>query len=222
MNRPDHRISIAIADDHAIFRKGLIQHLAQYPNFFIVNESENGRELLSAVSRCRPDVVIIDINMPVMDGIEACRAIDSKFPTTKIIGLSISDEEKGLMGMIDSGASGFLLKTSCDREIVDAIYRVTQGAHYYCTTVSKKITRILVDRKQNPFSANGQPAFSLREKEIINLMCEQYSNKEIAVRLGLSVRTVENHRDKIQHKMSVKNLAGVVVFAVRHRIYQLD
>ncbi len=214
-------IKIVIADDHEIFREGFKLLLKNQPELQLVGEAENGKELLEIAYREQPDVAIIDIKMPVMDGIEACQQIKKKFPDLKVIALSMFNDDNLIIDMLESGAKGYLLKNTNKNELLEATKAVFEGSTYYCSATSAKLTRMIAESKFNPYRDHPVQKFTARETDIIKLICEQYTNKEIATMLGLSIRTVESHRKNIQEKTAAKNLVGVVVYAIKHKIYQI-
>jgi DNA-binding NarL/FixJ family response regulator len=159
--------------------------------------------------------------MPVMDGIEATKILVRKDPDINIVALSMFDEDTLIMEMLEAGAKGYLLKNAHKEEIIDAIQHVSVGSNYYCKQTSEKLIRLIAKSPYNPYKKSDRLHFTVREIQIIKLICEQYANKEIASMLGLSVRTIEGHRDKIQEKMEVNNTAGIVVHAIKTGIYQI-
>jgi DNA-binding NarL/FixJ family response regulator len=193
-------IKIVIADDHEIFREGFKLLLKNQREIELVGEAEDGKELLEVVARHQPDVAIIDIKMPVMDGIEACKNIKKKYPDMKVIALSMFNDDNLIVDMLEAGARGYLLKNTNKNELMQATKAVFEGSTYYCTATSTKLTKMIAESKFNPYRNHPVKKFTARESDIIKLICEQQTNKEIANTLGLSIRTVESHREKIQEK----------------------
>lgn len=212
-------IRVIIADDHAIFRDGLRQALASEENIFVVGEAADGKELIHLVRESKPDVILTDIRMPVMDGISATKKILADTPDVCIIGLSMFDDEAHIVDMLESGAKGYLLKNADKTEIIDAINSVFNGELYYCKHTSFTLAKMISSSKFNPYKRKGKLEFTEREMEIIQLICDQLTNKEIAEKLYISTRTVEGHRLKIQEKMNAKNTAGIVIFALKLGLY---
>lgn len=210
------RIKIAIADDHEIFREGFKLLLRDQTEVQLVGEAENGRELLQLVESAKPDVVIVDIKMPVMDGVDACKAIKKKFPDVHMIALSMFNEDSLIVDMLEAGAKGYLLKNTNKQELLTAVRAVYEGNTYYCSATSDKLTRMIADSKFNPYRNQPIVRFTPRELDIIKLMCQQFTSKEIASKLDLSIRTVESHREKIQEKTGAKNAIGIVIYAIKH------
>jgi len=213
----ENKIKIVIADDHEIFRDGLVLMLSRQANLQLVGQAENGRELLQLVKEQQPDIVLTDIKMPLMDGVESTRQLTGQWPDLKIIALSMFDEEDLVVDMLEAGAKGYLLKNADKPEILEAIESVYNDQPYYCRRTTSKLAT-LIARSKSPANQKKAVTFSDREIEIIKLICQQYTAKQIADIVFLSKRTVEGHRIKILEKMNVKNTAGVVVYALTHHI----
>ena len=210
-----------IADDHEIFRDGFKVLLKKQDELELVGEAENGKELLELINKVQPDVAFVDIKMPVMNGIEACRAIRKKFPDTKVIALSMYDDDNLVVDMLEAGARGYLLKNTNKNELLTATKSVHEGNTYYCSATSAKLTRMIGESKFNPYRSHPVQRFTARELEILRLICDQRSSKEIAAILKISPRTVETHREKIYEKTAARNLIGIVIYAVKHSIYHI-
>lgn len=210
------RIKIAIADDHEIFREGFKLLLRDQDEVRLVGEAENGRELLQVVAECQPDVVIVDIKMPVLDGVDACKAIKKNFPDVQVIALSMFNEDSLIVDMLEAGAKGYLLKNTNKQELLTAVRAVYEGNTYYCSATSEKLTRMIANSKFNPYRNQTTVFFTSRELTIIQMICQQYTSKEIGIKLGLSYRTIESHREKIQEKTGAKNVIGIVIYAIKH------
>lgn len=214
-------ITIVIADDHEIFRDGFRTMLKKYPEIKMIGEAENGKELIGIAEKLKPDVILTDIKMPKMDGIEATKQLIKMIPEVGIIALSMFDEDNLIIDMLEAGAKGYLLKNTNKDEIIEAIKIVNNDQTYYCKHTSAKLVQMIAKSKFNPYKKMPKPQFSDKEIEIIKLICEQYANKEIASLLELSVRTIEGYREKIQEKTNSKNSAGIVIFAIKNNLYQL-
>ena len=211
-------IKLMIADDHEIFRDGFRLMLTKFPEIILVGEAANGKELVEGAKLLHPDVIITDIKMPVMDGIEATKKIIELFPDMGIIGLSMYDDDDLIVEMLEAGAKGYLIKNAGKEQITEAIRTVYDNDPYYCKTTSHKLTNMIARSRFNPYKKTAKVEFSEREKEIIELVCKELTNKEIGDKLFLSVRTVEGHRLKILEKMNVKNSVGLVVYALKNGI----
>jgi len=212
-------IRILIADDHLMLREGFRNLLRRDTEIEFVGEAENGKELLGLTDQLHPDIIFTDISMPVMDGIEATRFITRKHPEIKIIALTNYDEDHLIVDMLEAGAMGYIMKTAQKKEITEAIHAVYDNRTYYCRQTSAKLTKLIALSRFNPHK-KSRPEFSEREKDVIQLICQEYSNKEIATLLNLSVRTVEGYREKIQEKMNVHSTAGMVVYAIKKGLYK--
>jgi DNA-binding NarL/FixJ family response regulator len=216
MNTP---IKIIIADDHEIFRKGFQVLLRKEEEIRIIGEAQNGDELLKLVKTNEPDIVIMDIQMPVMDGIEATRQLTRTHPRIGIIALTMFVDDHLVINMLEAGARGYLLKDTSKSELMEAIHAVYSGNTYFCSATSKKMAHLIGQSRFNLFPARQKTSLTSTEIEIIKLICQEYSSKEIAAQLGYTPRTIENYREKIQEKIGAKNMVGVAVYAIKNRIY---
>jgi DNA-binding NarL/FixJ family response regulator len=214
-------IRIVIADDHSIFRDGFKVLLRDQDEIELAGEAGNGKELIELVKKVEPDVVITDIKMPEMDGIEASKILSKNFPNIGIIALSVFNDDYLVVDMLEAGAKGYLLKNTNKYELFEAIKAVSKGEVYYCNDTSAKMTHLIGLSKFNPYRNKIPVRFSEREIEIMRLICQQYSNKEIAECLHLSVRTIESYREQIFEKTMSKNMVGVAIYAIKHNIYPL-
>ncbi|WP_183574304.1 response regulator [Mucilaginibacter sp. X5P1] len=210
-------INIVIADDHEIFLDGLSLMLSRHPGFKVCGRASNGQTLIDIVNRERPDVVVTDIRMPVVDGIQSTKQILAVHPDVKVIALSMFDEENLIIEMLEAGAKGYLLKNAHKDEIVDAIISVYQNKNYYCSQTSCLLASMIVRSKASPFT-QPQIVLNEREKLIIQMICHQQTTQQIADKIYLSKRTVEGYRVKILEKIQAKNIAGVVIFALKNNI----
>jgi DNA-binding NarL/FixJ family response regulator len=211
-------IHIAIADDHEIFLDGLAMMLSRQANFRLCGQVSNGQQLLELIAIKKPDVVLTDIKMPILDGIETTKVILQKFPEIKVIALSMFDEEKLIIEMLEAGASGYLLKNAHKNEIIDAVVNVYEGKNYYCAHTSAMLAAMIVRSRFKASQQKEAITFTGRENEIIKLICQQYTAQQIADKIFLSKRTVEGHRVKIMEKINAKNMAGLVIFALKNGI----
>lgn len=213
-------ITIVIADDHEIFRDGFKMMVQRETDFQVIGEASNGQELVTIANELQPDVIVTDIKMPIMDGIEAARILNEKNTTSKIVALTMFDDENIILAMLEAGADGYLLKNANKSEILDAIRTVFRNEPYYCNYTAHKLAHIISKSGFNPFKRK-QPAFTDREKQIIKLICQGLSSKELATRLNLSIRTIEGHKERIFEKINVKNIASLVVFAIKNDLYKI-
>lgn len=211
-------IHLVIADDHEIFRDGLALMLSRQKNMVLAGQAGDGRELLKIVREKRPDVILMDIKMPHMDGIEATKILTGEFPDLRIVALSMFTEENLIVEMLEAGAKGYLLKNADKQEILDAISSVMEDKTYYCRDTSSTLAGMIVKSNFNPYRKKEAVTFSEREIEIIRLICKQLTAQEIGTAVFLSRRTVEGYRTRILEKMNVKNTAGVVIYALKNKL----
>jgi DNA-binding NarL/FixJ family response regulator len=214
-------IKIVIADDHEIFRDGFKLMLTKLPYVKLLGEAENGKDLIELVNQTKPDIVITDIKMPIMDGVEATMAIAKNHPHIGIIGLSMFDENDLIVDMLEAGAKGFLLKNTGKDKIAEAILTVFTGEPYYCTTTSKKLTEMIAKSRFNPYKLQPKIIFTPREIELVELISQEMTNKEMAEKLNLSIRTIEGQRLKLFEKMNVKNTVGFLIYAIKHNLIKV-
>lgn len=212
-------INVVMADDHGIFRDGFQLILSRAPGMHLMAQAANGRELIELVKEFQPHVVVTDIKMPLMDGIEATRTITTTWPNIGVIGLSMHDEDDLILEMLEAGAKGYLLKNADKQEVIDAIETVYTGDPYYCISTSSKLARIIAKTRYQAYNRNKKPEFNEKELEIIQLICQELTNREIGEKLFMSVRTVEGYRLKILEKMDVKNSVGLVIYAIQHGFF---
>jgi len=212
------KMRILLADDHAVTRAGLRLLLERQPNIEVVGEAENGRELVELATTLTPDIAVVDIAMPNLNGIEATRQIVAKQPRLSVVILSMYSDETYVMRALEAGARAFLLKDSAIADLTGAVEAVSQGKAFF----SPKISRILAeDYVRTLKQRNAVDTYELltpREREIIQLLAEGKTNKEVATLLNISVYTVETHRNRILQKLGLHNTAELVLYAVRKRI----
>jgi DNA-binding NarL/FixJ family response regulator len=210
-------INLAIADDHKIFREGLKATLEDCPDLNILFEAGNGIELVKQLAFKNPDVVLMDIKMPEMDGMQATTYIHEHFNHVKVLALSMFNEDKYILDMMKCGASGYLLKNAEPQEIIDAISTVHKKGYYFNEHLSVTLVKQLMGK--SPIS-NGKDETELNEREIevLKLICQEKMNSEIADKLFLSVRTVEGYRTKLFEKTGSKNIVGLVIYAIKKGI----
>lgn len=210
------KIRLAIADDHKIFRNGLRATLEDCAGFELVMEASNGKQLIAQLSSDTPDVILMDIKMPEMDGIQTTAFIKPRYPQIKILALSMFNEDKYIVDMMKAGASGYLLKNAEPEEIIEAISTVYHKDYYFNEHLSLTLIKQLAGTTNAGNIASASLAdFNDREIEVLKLVCQEYSNQEIADKICLSVRTVEGYRARLFEKTRSRNLVGLVIFAIK-------
>jgi len=214
-------VRVLLADDHEIFREGFYSLFNKQPDIELLGDAANGEQLVKLTAELLPDIVLTDIKMPVMDGIEATKKIVSLYPHVSIIALTMFDEDDLIIEMLESGARGYLLKNAHKDEVFDAIKTVYTGDTYFCKHTTAKLTKLISKSRYNPYKPIERSLFNDKETEIIRLICAEHTNKEISDQLHLSVRTIEGYRERIQEKMKVKNAAGIAVYAIKNGIYKI-
>jgi DNA-binding NarL/FixJ family response regulator len=215
-------INVVIADDHELFRDGLKVLLGKETDITIKGEAANGKDLVELAIKLRPDIILTDIVMPGLDGIAATREIKKIYPEAKIIALSMFDQEDYVLEMMEAGASGYLLKNAEKNEIIESIHSVNRDMTYFSGNTSARFISLVSKSSFNPFRENEPLEFSEKETAIIRLICAEKTTKEIADELFLSIRTIEGYRQRLEEKMNVKNTAGIVIYAIKKRIFQIS
>ena len=212
---------VLLADDHKIIRDGLRSLLEKESDMVVAADADNGRKALQLTRKLHPDVVIMDVSMPDLNGIDATRQIIGEQPDVKIVALSMHSEKQFVEGMLKAGVSGYLLKDTAFEELVKAIRVVCAGKKY----LSPDITDIVLQDYLHPAaSTDGQPDVQLtsREREVLQLIAEGVSTKEIADKLYISTKTVETHRKNIMDKLGLRSVAELTKYAVRSGITSLE
>lgn len=220
MNATSKMIKIIVADDHPLARNSLKRRLLESDKCMLIGEAENGKDLVEQAKKLIPDIVITDIKMPVMDGIEATKQLTEQLPATNVIVYSFMEEKDNIVQVMKAGAKGYLIKDFIDEEIIDAVIAVSKGGTFF----SKQATENIINSVANSHRKNQNVQDNLSEKEItiIKLICQEYSNKQIAGEMDISKRSVDGLRDSILKKTNAKNTAGIVVFAIKNHIFQFE
>ena len=210
----ENKLSIVLADDHTILREGLRALLTADPSFEIVGEARDGREAVRCVEKLGPDLLLMDLSMPRMSGMDAIREIKKRYPETKIIALTVHKTEEYLLTTLQAGADGFVLKDATHDELIMAIKNVMGGKSYLSPGVSEKVIEGYLDGKKSTQSLTSWESLSQREREVLKLIAEGYKNKEIAGDLCISLKTVEKHRANLMKKLDLHNAAALTVYAM--------
>lgn len=212
-------ISVALVDDHRLLRSGLSNFIKTNPGMQVLFEADNGLELQDKiVARGKPDVILMDINMPLMDGYDATRWLHSYHPDVKVIALSMYDGEECIIRMLRCGARGYLLKDAEPAELLKAIQETYQNGFYYTPIVSRHIAHLINDTEQEKKTSNS---LTEREIELLQHMASELTYKEIADKMFLSPKTIEGHREKICDKLQIKTRVGLVMYAMKNGIVKV-
>jgi len=204
-------LRILIADDHSVVRTGLRTLLESHSGWQVCAEAADGREAVDKATKLKPEIAVLDIGMPVLNGVEATRRIHASSPHTEILILTMHESDDLVVQVVEAGARGYILKDDADRVLIAAVDALRQHKHYFSTRVSNA-----VDSPDHPHS--GRSRLTAREREILQLLAEGKSNKEVASLLGIAVNTAEAHRANIMLKLDFHSLAELVLYAIRNQI----
>ena len=214
-------IRIVLADDHHIVRDGLRSLLEEQDDMEVVAETDNGREAVALAAQLRPDVVVMDVGMPDLNGIEAARQVRGRAPGSRVVALSMHSDRRFVAGMLEAGASGYVIKDAAFEELARAIRAVHEGRTFLCPAVAGVIVEDYLGRR-----AATQPAparlLTPREREVLQLLAEGSSTKQTAARLGVSAKTIETHRSHIMEKLAIRSVAELTKYAIREGLTSLD
>ena len=215
-------IRVLIADDHKIMLAGLRSLLEKQTDFDVVAEAENGRKAVQMAQEKKPDVVVMDVSMPDLNGIEATTQIVESLPGTRVIALSMHSDKRFVMGMLRAGASGYLLKDCASQELANAIHQVAGGRKY----LSPEITGVVIDDfllgASSGEVATATSLLSAREREVLQLIAEGWSTKQIASHLYVSIKTIETHRRQIMKKLDLHSIADLTKYAIREGLTSIE
>jgi DNA-binding NarL/FixJ family response regulator len=220
MTRGTKRLRILVADDHELVRRGIRGLLRARRGWTVVGEAMNGREAVEKTNRLKPDVAILDISMPGLDGLQATRRIRETVPTTEVVVLTMHESDQMVRRVLDAGALGYVLKSDLATQLVKAVKDVSAGKQFLAPRVSDIVLKgFLKTGNQVDTTGHSQVRPTPREVEVIRLLAEGKANKEIAVKLGITIRTVETHRAKIMLKLGLHSLTELIHYAIRHKIF---
>jgi DNA-binding NarL/FixJ family response regulator len=211
-------IKVAIADDHKIFRKGVILSLRQYVNLKFVLEAENGQELIEGLPQAEPDVILMDLRMPQKDGIETTKYVTKHFPNVFIIALTMFEDERFVSHMMEIGANGYLLKSADPSEIKKAIMEVMAKGYYLNNFVNRILLKKSHQKQKVAPSLQTDISLTDKERDVIKYICMEFTAAEIAQKMEVSPRTVESIKDRLMERFGSKNTAGLVFFAVKNNL----
>ncbi len=205
---------VLLADDHVVVRDGL-KALLEREGFDVVGEASTGREAVELARELRPDVAVLDISMPVLGGVQAARALRESAPSVRLVALTVHSEEQYVLGALEAGFTGYVLKSQAGSQLVSAIQEVANGSVYLSASISPTVLAGYLGRVHLP----GDP-LSPREREVLQLLAEGKATKEIAAALGISARTAESHRKRIKSKLRIRDTAGLVRYAIRRGLIE--
>ena len=216
------KTKILIADDHTIFRQGLRMLLAQEGDMEVVGEAADGIEVLALAKKLNPDIILLDIAMPQMDGVEAARKLKKILPRIRIIVLTSYSDDQFLFEFLKLGVSGFVLKDSASQELIYSIRKSNEGMVFFDPSVSKKVMDKFTQVTGGKSDLINYGKLSDREKEVLQLVAEGYSSKEVAEKLYISPKTVENHKANIMRKLNIRDRTGLTKYALRLGLIDLS
>lgn len=216
-------IKIMLVDDHQIVRDGIKALLESLENVQVIGEASNAKELLEKLKNCKPDIIVTDISMPDISGIELTKIINEKeeFSGIKVLILSMFTNEDFIFNAIKAGANGYLPKNTTRRELFEAVNTIYNGDDYFSESISNIILKSYVKKAQNEELTEKKESLSVRETEILKLFAQGLSNQEIADKLFISIRTVESHKNHIMQKLELKSTVDLIKFAIKNKIIEL-
>ncbi len=205
---------ILLVDDHEIMREGICALLRRHSDMEVVGQAADGRTALELMRQLHPDIVIMDIGMPNLNGIDATRQMIAENPHVKVMALSAHSDGAVVAKMIKAGATGYMLKESAFSELIDGLQAMLEGRTYLCSKISKVVFSDYINLLTNP-KADASDGLTIREREVLQLVAEGHTTKEIAQMLELSPKTIDSHREHIMEKLSIRNVAGLTKYAIR-------
>ncbi len=214
------KVRIVLAEDHTILREGLRALLTADPDFEIIGEAADGREAVRFVEKQIPDLILMDLSMPRMTGMDAIREIKKRYPQTKIIALTVHKTEEYLRTTLQAGADGYVLKDATHEELMMAVESVLKGKTYLSPGVSRRVIEGYLEGKESQMPPSTLGLLSQREREVLKLIAEGYKNKEIATDLCISLKTVEKHRANLMKKLDLHNAAALTAYAIEQGLVE--
>lgn len=217
------KIRIAIADDHAVLRSGLKAMLNYHPQFEVIAEASNGLETLAVLEQCNPDVLILDLSMPGMGGVECIKEIRHRGLACRILVLTMYDEEEYVKEVMRAGADGYILKKSADTDLIEGIIKVHAGKKYMNEFLAESLLNSFLRTSAEPPAAERDPYFilSAREREVLRYLAQGYTNSEIGKMLSLSCKTIDTYRSRIMQKLNLHRKSELVNFAIQYKLVQI-
>ena len=213
-------LRILLADDHKVVRHGTRALLSKIPEWEIIGEVDNGRDAVSLTQKLKPDVVILDIGMPQLNGLDATRQIKKISPETEVLVFTAHETDELVHDVFDSGASSYIMKTDAADHLIEAVQALSEHKHFFTSRISEIVFARYINRTKQLQSGAEKTRISGREREVVQLLAEGKTSKEIAVLLGISVRTVETHRAAIMKKLGLKSFSELIRYAVRNNIVE--
>lgn len=214
-------VTIVLADDHPIVRHGLRALLEAEPDFTVIGEAEDGASALDLIEQKRPDVLVIDVMMPGMTGLEAVGQVSRRSPNTRVLVLSIYRNEAYILAALRNGAAGYILKSTGAEELIQAVRIVASGRRYLCPPLSERAIEVYL-QKAGSATLDVYETLTLREREVFQLIAEGHTSQEIGEKLSISHRTVEVHRTRIMQKLDLRNQTELIRFALRRGILAME
>jgi DNA-binding NarL/FixJ family response regulator len=216
------KFRIFIADDHEIVRRGLRATLDAEPDFELVGEASNGRDAVSKITELKPDIVVMDVGMPELNGLEATRQIHDVSPSVRVLILTVHESDQVVREVLDAGAQGYLLKSDAGRDLVHAVRALMEDKPFFTSKVARMVLKGFLRHQQGAEEEENSTGsqLSMREREIVQMLSEGKSNKEVAQALGISVKTAETHRTNIMRKLEIHSITDLVRYAIRNKIVE--
>ncbi|MBN9390490.1 MAG: response regulator transcription factor [Chloroflexi bacterium] len=218
------RITVLLADDHTVLRQGIRALLETQPDMAVVGEATNGREAVELARKLHPAVILMDISMPILNGLEATRQIKKELPECQVVVLTMHENEEYLVNILQAGATGYVLKQAADRELIEAVRIASRGDTYLYPRIARLLVADYLRRVETGVPDERDAAYDTltqREREILKLIAQGHTNKEIAELLVLSVKTVENHRYSLMNKLNAHDRGELIKYAIRVGLIQL-
>jgi two-component system response regulator NreC len=216
-----NKVRVLIADDHALIRSGLTRLLGEDSNIDVIGHAENGREAIQKVQELSPDIVLMDIGMPVMNGMDATKQIKKRYRDVKVLVLSVHDNEEYLYRAFQAGAVGYMLKKAADSDLVNAIHVVARGDFFLYPSITRTVVESYMTKPRTQKAATNCDSLTEREQEILKMVAEGYTCREIAEVLFISVKTVETHKSNIMDKLNLHKRPELVRYAIKNKILKL-
>ena len=215
------KLRIVVADDHPLMRRGISDLLESEPGWKVVAEAGNGREAVDAVAKVKPDILVIDLAMPELNGLTATREILRSYPRVEVVLLTMHNTEQAIREVLESGARGYVLKSDADQDLIAAVKAVAAGKPFFTPNVAEVVLKGYLGRNTIPEVTEHVSALTTRERQVVQLLAEGKGNKDVAVAMRVSVKTVETHRSNINRKLSIRSTSDLVRYAVRNGIVAL-